>query len=64
MALSICVSRHHSTVDHRHRFRLALDEAGKVIRVIAPPEHLLEVPCLVATACGHRFAGLGAGLTF
>lgn len=64
MALSTCVSRYHSTVDHRHRFRLALDGAGNVIRVIAPPEHLPEVPCLVATACGRRFAGLGGGLTF
>jgi hypothetical protein len=42
--------------------RLAFDEAGDVDRVIAEPSLLPHVPCVMANACGLRFAGLGAGL--
>jgi hypothetical protein len=45
-------------------FHLTLDEEGVVTRVITPPQHLPEAPCVMAVACGRRFAGLGAGLWF
>lgn len=48
----------------RDWFRLELDETGTVTRVVTPPQNLPELPCIMATACGYRFAGLGAGLTF
>lgn len=56
-----------SRCDDRHTkgwFRLLFDEAGDVDRVVTTPERLSEVPCIMANACGLRFAGLGAGLSF
>ncbi len=63
-ALWSCRNRHDRRLRSDDWFRLELDEAGNVTRVVTPPRHLSEVPCILATACGRRFAGLGAGITF
>jgi hypothetical protein len=63
-ALRSCRNRHEGSFGSNDWFRLELDETGNVTRVVTQPPNLLEVSCIMATACGHRFASLGAGLTF
>jgi hypothetical protein len=45
-------------------FDVSLDEGGNVTGVITSPDQVTSAPCIMAMACGLRFAGLGAVLSF